>query len=215
MSQENQGSTATPLTGETGRVIPLPPYRHSRTESQTQLDIETTTYIPATDLDKRQAQEWPRRRVSGGMSFRALTPPDRSILDLAFGRISQVLQRDFQMAELSNCFDEWKDFLETASRKVESFTSNHRKILGTLLSLVGGKDISDFDTEILRTFRDATNVLRMPRTSKQDARRIILELLKRKKNIMVPLGIEESAKDKVQVLDNIIDRLILKSRSDQ
>ncbi len=119
------------------------------------------------------------------------------------------------MAELSNCFDEWKDFLETASRKVESFTSNHRKILGTLLSLIRGKDISDFDIETLRSFRDATNVLRMPRTSKQDARRIIADLLKRKKKIMMPLGIEESAKDKVQALDNILDQLILKSRSDQ
>ena len=214
MNQENQGAATTPLTGETGRVIPFLPYRHSRTENQTQPDIKTSTYIPATDLDKRQAQEWPSRRVSGGKSFGALTPPDRSILDLAFGRISQALQTDFQMAELSNCFDEWKDFLETASRKVESFTSNHRKILGTLLSLVGDKDISDFDIEILRTFRDATNVLRMPRTSKQDARRIIADLLKRKK-IMMPLGVDESAKDKVQVLDNIIDQLILKSRTDR
>jgi hypothetical protein len=38
--------------------------------------------------------------------------------------------------------------------------------------------------------------------------------LKRKKKIMVPLGVE-SAKDKVEVLDDIIDQLILKSRGDQ
>jgi len=215
MNQENQESAPTPSTEETGKVLPFPSHRHSRTESQTQPDIITTTYIPATDLRRREAQQWPSRRVSGGKSFEALTPRDRTILDLAFGRISQVLQTDFQMAELSNCFDEWKDILETSSRKVESFTSNHRKILGTLLSLFRGKDISDFDTEILRTFQDATNVLRMPRTSKQDARRIIAELLKRKKRIMMPLGIEESEKDKVQILDNMIDRLILKSSSDQ
>lgn len=215
MNHENQMSATTPSTEETGKVIPFPEYRLSRTESQTQPVIPTVDYIPATALDRSPLQQLPIRRLFGGKSFSALTPPDRTILDQAFGRISQVLQADFQMAELSNCFDEWKDFLETASRKVESFTSNHRKILGTLLCLVAGKDISDFDIETLRSFRDATNVLRMPRTSKQDARRIIADLLKRKKKIMMPLGIEESAKDKLQALDNILDQLILKSRSDQ
>ncbi len=215
MNQKNQESATTPLTGETGKVIPFPSLRHSMTEGHTQFDIITTTYIPATDLGKWQHQQWPTRRVSGGKSFEALTPRDKTILDLAFSRISQTLQTDFQMAELSNCFDEWKDFLETVSRKVESFTSNHRKILGTLLSLLGSKDISDFDTETLRTFRDATNVLRIPRINKQDARRVIAELLKRRKKIMMPLGVEEAAKDKVHLLDNMIDGLILKSRSDQ
>jgi len=215
MNQKNQESPVTPSVAETAKVIPFPSRHHSRTESQTQPDITATTYTPATDLYKWEGQQWPSRRVSGEKSFGALRPPDRAVLDQAFGRISQALQTDFQMAELSNCFDEWKDCLETASRKVASFTHNHRKILGTMLSLIGGKDISDFDLETLRTFRDATNVLRLPRTNKQDARRIIAELLKRKKKIMVPLGVEESAKDKVEVLDDIIDQLILKSRSDQ
>lgn len=214
MNQENQESAITPSVAEQGKVILFPTRPYSGTESQTQPEITTTTYIAATDLRKWQAQQRPSRRVSGEKSFGALTAPDRAILDLAFSRISQALQTEFQMAELSNCFDEWKDFLEIASRKVEGFTGNHRKILGTLLSLIGGKDISDFDIETLRIFRDATNVLRMPRTSKQDARRIIADVLKRKK-IMMPLGVDESAKDKVQVLDNIIDQLILKSRTDR
>jgi hypothetical protein len=51
------------------------------------------------------------------------------------------------MHKSDRIFYKWKDFLEAASRKVESFTSNHRKILETLLSLVGGKDISDFSDD--------------------------------------------------------------------
>jgi len=51
------------------------------------------------------------------------------------------------MHKSDRTFHKWKDFLETASRKVESFTSKHPKILGTLLSLIGGKDISDFSDD--------------------------------------------------------------------
>ena len=213
MNQENQESAITPSAAEQSNVIPIRTRRYSGAENQTQPEISSITYIPSTAPREWQTKQI-IRRISGERFFVGLKTPDRAILDAAFSRISQVLQREFQMAELSNCFDEWKDILETASRRVESFTSNHRKILGTLLSLVGDKDISDFDIEILRTFRDATNVLRMPRTSKQDVRRIIADLLKRKK-IMMPLGVDESAKDKVQVLDNIIDQLILKSRTDR
>jgi hypothetical protein len=215
MNQENLELAITPSAVEQGKVIPLRTGWYSGAESQTQPGSANTTYVAATDLRKWQAEQQPSRRISWGKSFGALTSPDRVILDSAFSRISQVLQREFQMAELSNCFDEWKDFLETASRKVEGFTGNHRKILGTLLSLIGGKDISDFDIETLRIFRDATNVLRMPRTSKQDARRIIVDLLKRKKKIMMPLGVDESAKNEVQALDNMIGQIILKSRTDR
>jgi hypothetical protein len=209
----NQDLTAAPLREETEKVIPMRP--RSVRDDWTSVALAEITYIAATDLDRPLPQQRSSRRGFERESFRALGPGDRIILNLAFDRISQALQTDFQMAELSNCFDEWRDLLEAASRKVGSFTSSHRKILGSLLTVVGGKDISDFDIEILRIFRDATNILRLPRTSRQDARRIIAELLKRRKKIMMPLGIEESENDKVQVLDNMIDRLILKSSSDQ
>jgi hypothetical protein len=214
MNQENQESAITPSAAEQSNVIPFRTRRYSGAENQTQPEGSSITYIPSTAPREWQTKQI-IRKISGERFFVGLKTPDRAILDVAFSRISQVLQTEFQMAELSNCFDEWKDFLETASRKVEGFTGNHRKILGTILSLILGKDISDFDIETLRIFRDATNVLRMPRASKQDARRIIADLLKRKKKIMMSLGIDESAKDEVQGLDNIIDQLILKSRTDR
>jgi len=215
MNNGNQMSATTTSTEETRKIIPFPEHHVFRTESQTQPNVPNIDYIPATALDRSRLQQFPVGRYAEGKSFAALTPVDRTILNQAFCRISQVLQADFEMAERSNCFDEWKDFLETASRKVGSFTRNHRKVLGTLLSILGGKDISDFETETLRIFQDATNVLRMPRTTKQDARRIIAELLKRRKKLLMPLNVEESAKDKIQALDNIVEQLILKSRGDQ
>jgi hypothetical protein len=208
----NQDLTAALLREETEKVIPMRP--RSVSDDRTSVALAEITYIAATDPDRPRHQQGSSRRGFERESFRALGPDDRIILNLAFDRISQALQTDFQMAELSNCFDEWKDLLEAASRKVGSFTSSHRKILGSLLTVVAGKDISDFDNEILRTFRDATNILRLPRTTKQDARRIIVDLLKRKKIIM-PLGVDDSAKEKVQVLDNVIEQLILKSRTGQ
>jgi len=57
MNQENQGTAATPSAAETGKVIPLPSHRFSRTESQTQVGSKATTYISTTDLVKRQTQE--------------------------------------------------------------------------------------------------------------------------------------------------------------
>lgn len=205
--------TAATLTEEKGKDIPFGVL--SVSDDQTGLVSHETIYICTTDLDKGRPQPASSRRGFEGESIKALESDDREILNLAFDRISQALQADFQMAELSNCFDEWKDLLEEASRKVRSFTSNHRKVLGSLLSVLGGKDISDFDNETLRTFQNATNILRLPRASKQDAGRIITDLLKQKKKILMPLAIEESVKDRTEVLDDMMAQLIRKSRNDQ
>ena len=205
--------TAATLTEEKGKDLPFGIL--SVIDDQTGIVSRETIYIRTTDLDKGRPQPGSSRRGFERGSIKALESDDREILNLAFDRISQALQADFQMAELSNCFDEWKNLLETASRKVGSFTSGHRKILGSLLSVVAGKDISDFDNLILRTFRDATNILRLPRTSKQDARRIIADLLKQKRKILMPLTIEESVKDRTEALDDMMTQLILKSHNDQ
>ncbi|MBU1207870.1 MAG: hypothetical protein KKH04_13230 [Proteobacteria bacterium] len=205
--------TAATLTEETWKDIPFGLL--SVSDDQTGLVLRETIYIRTTDLDKERPQPASSRRGFERESVKALESDDREILNLAFDRISQALQANFQMAELSNCFDEWKDLLEEASRKVGSFTSNHRKILGSLLSVLGGKDISDFDNETLRTFQNATNILRLPRASRQDAGRIITDLLKQKKKILMPLAIEESVKDRTEVLDDMMAQLIRKSRNDQ
>ncbi|MGO8990459.1 MAG: hypothetical protein ACLQGU_02535 [bacterium] len=230
MNQENQESAITPFISESdqiclpsfkipppeerGKVIDSPTQPYRSTGSQTEPEIANATYISATDPHRWQTQQQPSRKFPWEKSFGGLAAPDKAIFDLAFSRISQALETEFEMSELSNCFDEWKILLETASRKVESFTANHRKILGALLPIIAGKDISDFDIETLQIFRDATNVLRTPRTIKLEARRIIGDLLKRMK-IMMPLGVDESAKDKVQELNNVVDHLILKSRTDR
>ncbi|OGP91558.1 MAG: hypothetical protein A2156_04035 [Deltaproteobacteria bacterium RBG_16_48_10] len=213
MSGELTAATLTEETEEKGEDIPFGLL--SVSDDQTGLVSRETIYIRTTDLDKERPQPASSRRGFERESLKALESDDREILNLAFDRISQALQADFQEAELSNCFDEWKDLLEEASRKVGSFTSNHRKILGSLLSVLGGKDISDFDNESLRTFQNATNILRLPRASRQDAGRIITDLLKQKKKILMPLAIEESVKDRTEVLNDMMAQLIRKSRNDQ
>ncbi len=211
MSQE---PTTPTLKEETGKIIPF--RIRSVGDDQTgiasreSIDIRTTT-----DFEKRRPHPESSRRVFERESVKALESVDREILNIAFDRISQALQDDFQMAERSNCFDEWSDLLEVASRKIGSFTSNHRKILGSLLSILRGKEISDFDTGTLRIFQDATNILRLPRAGKQDALRIIADLLKQNRKILMSLAIEESAMDKSEILDDMMAQLIVKSRNDQ
>lgn len=214
MNQENQESAMIPSTAEHGKVIPFPMQSHSETGSEMQSEVAGITYISATNPPEWQTQQWLKKRLPWQRSLRGLTASDRAILDVAFSRISQATQSEFQMSELSNCFDDWKDLLERASRKVEGFASNHRKILGVLLALTRERDIADFDVETLKIFREATNILRTPRTTKQDARRIISGLLKRKK-IMIPLGVDESDNDKARMLDGMIRELIVKSRADR
>jgi hypothetical protein len=209
----NQDPTAESLTEETGKLIPFAPL--SVGGDQTRFTPVGTIYVRSTDLDIGRPQSGSSRRSFERGSVKGLESGDREILNLAFDRISQALQTDFQRAELSNCFDEWKDLLQEASRKVGRFSGNHRKILGSLLSALRGKEISDFSSETLRTFQDATNILRLPRASKQDVSRIIADLLKQKNKILTSLAIEESVKDKTEVLDNMMAHLILKSRNDQ
>jgi hypothetical protein len=214
MNQEDLGSATIPSTAEYGKVIPFPTQSRSETWSETQSEIAGITYVSATSPREWQTQQWLRKKFPWQRSPGGFATSDRTILDVAFSRISQSVQSEFQMSELSNCFDDWKDLLDKASRKVKGFESNHRKILGTLLALTKGKDIADFDTETLKIFREATNILRTPRTTKQDVKRIISGLLKRKK-AMIPLGVDESDKDKVRMLVGMVDGLILKSRADR
>jgi hypothetical protein len=62
-----------------------------------------------------------KQEVSGKI-FRALRPPDESSVRSSFQQDLPGASNRFQMAELSNCFDEWKDCLETASHKLQVHT---------------------------------------------------------------------------------------------
>jgi hypothetical protein len=173
------------------------------------------TYTSGTDVGVPHLVKSIERRHSFTDVFESVQPRDREMLNSAFDRISQAIDTQFDMAELSNAYDEWKDALGTASRKIESLTGSHRKIIGMLLSLLHGKDISDFNIETLRIFQEATNTLRLPRIGKQDSRRIIGELIKDGKKVMMPLSVNESEKNKTDNLEEMMAQLIAKSREDQ
>jgi len=206
--------TAESLTEQTGKVIPFP--ERSLNVGRTSLtSSDGITYIAGTDLEASRYVPSIVRRNFNTDAFGALQPRDREILNLAFDRISHVLDTQLGKSELSNAFDEWKDTLWTASRQIESLTGSHSKILGMLLSLLRGKDISDFNMETLRIFREATNTLRLPRISKQDARRITGVLVKEGRKVMIPLNVNESEKDRADSLEVMMAQLIAKSLKDQ
>ena len=205
--------TAESLTEQTAKILPFP----SRPLNDYRTSVPSSggaAYISGTDIrSPRLVRPSDRQRFDTDV-FGALQARDREIFNLAFDRISHALDTQFDTAELSNVFDEWKDTLEAASRKIESLTSSHRKIIGMLLSLLKGKDISDFNKESLRIFREATNTLRSPRIVKQDARRIIEGLVKDGKRIMMPLSVNESNTDKTNYLEGMMDQLLATSRED-
>jgi len=206
--------TAESLTEQKGKVLSF--RDRSLNDDRTGLPSSgEITYISGTDVGATHSVLSIDRRSFNTEVFGALQPRDREILNSAFDRISHALDTQFDMAELSNAFDDWKDTLETASRKIESFTGSHRKIIGMLLSLLRGKDISDFNMETLRLFREATNTLRLPRISKQDARRITEVLVKEGRKVMMPLSVNESENDRTDYLEEMMAQLITKSRKDQ
>jgi hypothetical protein len=206
--------TATDLTEETRKVIPFPAAHLPISENLTSATTTGISYTPVATLSDLGVQRKSERRVLESGAFRAVGSRDLITLHAAFERISHVLLYEFETAERSNCFDEWKDLLEMGSRRIDSFTGNHRKILGTLLSVTRSRDISDFSIGMLYIFRDATNMLRLPRVGKQDARRVVVEILKQGEKILMPLTVDESSEDKDESLERMLAQLILKSRKD-
>ena len=110
-----------------------------------------------------------------------ITTASKKILNDAFDFITNATDVILGDAERSNCFDEWKDLLKIIIRKGNHFSSNHRKILGFLLVTINQKDISDFAIQTLKIFQEATNILRQPRITKPEAKRIIKILLERQR----------------------------------
>jgi hypothetical protein len=142
-------------------------------------------------------------------------PSEKALINKAFELISAVSDADIYASERSNCFDEWKDLLTDLSRRVNNFTNNHRKILGSLISSTINKDISDFPIDnSLRVLQEATNTIRRPRINKVECKRAISDLLKLKSDTMIPLCIDKDD-EKESELDELMETLLKKSRYDE
>jgi len=153
------------------------------------------------------------RRLYGEASFETIEPASKKLLNISFELITDAVDLNLGLAERSNCFDEWRDMLENMARKVKGFTSNHRKILGSLISATHRSDISDFPMQSLRIFQEATNTLRQPRVSKQDSLRVITNLLKRGIKLTAPLAVDNLGEDNCTELETMMAELLKKSRN--
>lgn len=147
--------------------------------------------------------------------FENLDAANRKRLQEAFHRITDAIDPDLDLVERSNCFDQWKDLLELLARKAEYMTNNHRKILGSLIAGTRESDISDLGSNSLLELQEATNVLRQPRVTKQDAKRVIASLSRQDLGIAIPLVPDDFGEDNVKALDDMMERILEKSRGNE
>jgi hypothetical protein len=144
------------------------------------------------------------------ISFKTIEAKNKNILNNAFDRITNAHDVYLSISERSNYFDEWKDILNLLARIGDHFTSGHRKILGTLIISTKQKDISDFKIQSLKIFIEATNVLRQPRITKPECKRMMKSLLNNKINAVITMNPDSLDEGKIKSLEAMMDDLVEK-----
>ncbi len=203
MTQNLTGLATEDDAGRSSNVIPFrKPYRdfHSSTNATAVVNLE---YVPSDDT-KRQRPIIRAKYDVYSQTFVAVQPASREILQNAFERITDALDSNLEQAERSNSFDEWKDLLKNIALKTTYFGSNHRKVLGTLITSTVTKDISDFSDESMKVFVQNTNILRQPRITKPEARQAINSLLNANIDPLIPLSVDNSDERSLGELDNMM-----------
>lgn len=153
----------------------------------------------------------PHKRPFAEVVLTNITPASKKILNDAFDFITNANDMILGDAERSNCFDEWKDSLKIIARKGDHFSSNHRQILGFLLVATNKKDISDFNIQMRKIFQEATNILRQPRITKPETKRMIQILLENKIKATIPLVPDHLDEERIKSLDTMMDHLLEKA----
>jgi hypothetical protein len=173
------------------------------------VNIQYVAGIQRHEIDLPRAASY--KSQMSQVVFETLEPPERHLLNEAFDRITDAADLSLTTSERSNNFDEWKDVLEAISRKVEHLTNNHRKILGSLISVVRHADLFEFLADSVRVFQDATNLLRQPRMAKSDSQRVIRNLLDRGLKISIPLSSDNLGESAIKRLEELLETVVQKS----
>ena len=157
----------------------------------------------------------PFSRVPSGSAHRnrvgihkPIDEASKRVLREAFYLIIASYDSEMSKPERSNCFDEWKDLMETIARKEDNVSMNHRKILGSLISVTFQKDISDFDEDSLKIFQRSTYLLRQPRITRRDSKNVIAALLERNLKVSIPMAVDGLGSQSAGELDEMMDTLI-------
>jgi hypothetical protein len=192
------------VPSETAKIIPFPNEPHTGRQT-------LTNYISSTDLSP-QFQHRPRTTNPIVPPLSSIDKESKQTLEDAFDRITDAADITLSGSERSNCFDDWQERLKLLVRVEGNFSRHHRRILGTLLSAVNKRDISDFNIEVLKVFRNVTNVLRQPRIIKVDSKRAISDILKTKTKVALPLIMENIDEEEAQTTEAMLAHLLEKSQ---
>ncbi|MCK4816733.1 hypothetical protein KA005_13265 [bacterium] len=211
--KQDVGSTRK-LAEPTEKVIQLSDYRPER-ESTSTSSQKSQRYMGhiEEELWSRSSSKKDRVPVEK-VVFKNIDAANRNRLQEAFYRITDAIDQDLALVERSNCFDEWKDLLELLARKADYMTNNHRKILGSLIAVTRESDITDLQGNTLRELQEATNVLRQPRVTRQDSKRVIARLSSLDIEITIPLAPDDLDEGDSKTLDAMMTRILEKSRGE-
>lgn len=136
----------------------------------------------------------------------------RKHLDDLFDFISAALDDDLQLFEKSNSFDCWKDALNFLGEELDSISSKHRRLLGTLIVTVKDKDIGNFAADQLNVFLRSSNTLRQPRIDKTEIKRLIADLISTCHCKPLSLSTDYISEEHEEQLDSIRKKLLEQAR---
>jgi hypothetical protein len=168
-------------------------------------------YHPNID-SQIQPQIQPELRIQNEYHLSSIDKASKKGLEEAFELITNATDKNLTRSERSNCFDDWQNLLRSLNRVEGNFSRHHSRILGTLLSAVNKKDISDFEDNVLIIFRNITYTLRQPRISKVETQRSIKDILKSGTRISLPLGVDDLSEEAKQPIELVLLNLLKQSQ---
>ncbi len=207
------------VTGDNGKATtfwPTPTFRLAKDEpSAIPQDLP---YQTVTSTEK-ESDLWRERRSR--VQFRSdqvlRIPAKKEILEhlgQTFIFITDACDTTLGLAERSNSFDDWTDKLELLARKAKHFNINHNTILGSMIAATSDCDISDFSTSALKSFLNATNLLRNSSLTRRDSSRVITSFIDLDLKITWSLKSDEASENGRESgrLDGMMQALLKKSR---
>jgi len=185
-------------------------------ESQGAVTLQTDyTINDQPNLSRSVTQRSLKFRKEFGYSISGIedrSRADSELIDYAYDSIVDASDGDIERIERSNLFDQWKDYVEDIVSEITNISVKHRKILGALMVIVKGRDISDFERRHLTIFRETTYMIRQFKLSKRDVERTINSLMTIKNNLELPLSVEGITPKDEKDLNNLMEDLIERSR---
>lgn len=132
-------------------------------------------------------------------------------LDQAHKNIIDASDSNLEPVDRSNAFDEWRILLETIAADEEYATTNHRKLLGCLLTVTHHRDVTDFDAQSLGLLKKATSTLRQPLLTEKKCGETISEMIENGFHVVIPLAPDDLREDAKKELDEMMADLLARS----